>query len=65
MSNNQQQLEIPREKAKQLGFETVEILNKGFYQTRSGKVVDIRKDVLKSVNGTVTYAPENPFPITA
>jgi len=65
MSSVQQQLDIPREKAKRMGLETVEILKQGFYKTASGKVIDIRKVVLKSVEGTVTYSPDKPLPIAA
>jgi uncharacterized protein (TIGR02452 family) len=66
MSTVREQLDIPRNKAKQMGLETVEILKQGFYQTASGgKVIDIRKVVLKSVEGTVTYSPDKPLPIAA
>jgi uncharacterized protein (TIGR02452 family) len=64
MSNVQQQLDIPREKARKMGEETVEILKKGFYQLPDGRIIDIRKVVLKSVEGTVTYSPDKPLPIS-
>jgi uncharacterized protein (TIGR02452 family) len=65
MSTVQQQLDIPRESCKKMGMETVEILKQGFYQTANRKVIDIRKIVLKSVEGTVTYSPDKPLPIAA
>ena len=63
MSTVQQQLDISRVKARQMGLETLEILKKGSYQSYGGKNIAIREGILNAVNGTVTYSPEEQLPI--
>lgn len=55
-------LDISREMAKSLGFETVNILKQGYYRTDSGKVIRIKEALQASVEGTITYGPEDNFP---
>jgi uncharacterized protein (TIGR02452 family) len=55
-------LQIPRERARRLGQEMVEILNAGHYVTSSGVNVNIVHQVEKAVNGTISYPPEKDFP---
>ncbi len=50
-------LDIPRELAKTMGEQAVEILAKGFYTNPDGDRVRIAEEVRKSVRDTVTYAP--------
>lgn len=51
------QLQIARDKAVELGRETTEILDRGYYLTASGTRVDIEEQVEASVRGTVSYPP--------
>jgi len=57
-----QQLQIPRVVARELGEKTVQILDAGFYVTRSQKEIDLRSDIDAAVNGTVSYPPEQKQP---
>lgn len=65
MSTIQQQLDIPFERARQLGQETVTILKKGEYVSKSGRVIDLREKELHAVSNSVTYSPDKPLPISA
>lgn len=60
----QQQPDIPRDRARQLGEETVGILKRGEYFSKGGMKIDLRKPVLHAVESTVTYSPDKPLPIT-
>jgi Ca-activated chloride channel family protein len=66
MGNDQnqlfQQLQIPRVVARELGEQTVQILEAGFYRTRSKKQIDLQLDIEAAVNGTVSYPPEQKLP---
>ena len=55
-------MKISREKARSLGFETVKILNVGYYVTNAGTRVDIQAHVDSSIRGTVSYPPERDLP---
>jgi len=59
----QQQLDIPREKARNLGFQTLEILNEGRYTSISGAEIDISKEIEESKSMTVTYSPDIELPL--
>lgn len=63
MKTIQQQLDIPREKARSLGYQTLEILNKGSYTSRSGAEIDISKEIEESKSMTVTYSPDIELPL--
>lgn len=62
MNTIQQQLDIPRDKAQQLGQETAAILIKGSYISSSGNLVDIHRLISRSRDSTVTYGPQISFP---
>ncbi|HAS52283.1 MAG TPA: TIGR02452 family protein, partial [Gammaproteobacteria bacterium] len=57
-----QQLQISRVTARELGEETVQILEVGFYVTRAEKYIDLHPDIEAAVNGTVSYPPEQKLP---
>jgi len=65
MNTIRQQLDIHREKAMNMGIQAVGILDKGYYDTETGKRVEIREAVNKSVSGTVSYSPDITLPISA
>lgn len=52
-----EQLDIPRQLAKAMGEEAVEILARGFYTNPDGNRVKIAEEIRKSVRGSITYAP--------
>lgn len=58
------QLQIPRDKAAELGRQTTEILAHGYYLTVSGTRVDIEEQVEASVRGTVSYPPDQMVQVT-
>lgn len=58
------QLQIPRDKAAELGRQTTEILAHGYYLTASGTRVDIEEQVEASVRGTVSYPPDQMVQVT-
>ncbi len=58
-------LEIPRELAKALGLEIVDILKSGRYVTSSGKHVNVEGKIREAVRKTVSYPPEKNLPATA
>ena len=53
---------MPRQRAAELGQETVGILKAGSYRTQSGKVVEIGDMVRHCVEGTHSYPPEHLLP---
>lgn len=53
---------MPRDRAKQLGRETVEILKQGSYRTAGGRTVAIRDLVQRAVDGTQSYPPDASLP---
>jgi uncharacterized protein (TIGR02452 family) len=53
---------INRNRAAELGRETVRILEDGQYSTPTGEVVEIRDLVMRAVKGTVSYPPDQPLP---
>jgi len=61
-SQLRQQLDISRQRARELAHETVEILRLGHYTNRSGTRVDISEQVDRAVRGTVSYPPTVPLP---
>ena len=62
MSNLQQQLDISRDVARELGLQAVEIITKGFYVTKTGKQIPIKEYLLNSKANTITYTPEKTLP---
>jgi uncharacterized protein (TIGR02452 family) len=58
----QRQLDLPREKARSLGHETLDILTLGFYVTPGENKVEIQNPIRESVEGTVTYSPDKQLP---
>lgn len=62
MKTVQQLLDIPRDKARELGFQTLEILNQGWYRDSSGEVINIRNEINHSAEKAITYAPGNELP---
>lgn len=59
MKGNQQ---ISRDRAADLGQQTVAILNAKSYRTARGTLVDISMQIEKSVTETVSYPPDKPLP---
>jgi len=57
-----QQLQISRDTARELGEQTVQILEAGFYRTRSQQQIDLRSEIDAAINGTVSYPPEQKLP---
>ena len=55
-------MQIDRERAAQLGLDTVRILHQGRYQTVPGSTVDIREALSKAVSATISYPPEALIP---
>jgi uncharacterized protein (TIGR02452 family) len=53
---------INRDRAAELGCETVGILKAGFYATAAGKAIEIRELVQRAVEGTCSYPPDVPLP---
>jgi uncharacterized protein (TIGR02452 family) len=51
-----------RQRAAELGQETVRILKTGFYMTAEGKTVEIGDLVRRAVEGTCSYPPNHPLP---
>jgi uncharacterized protein (TIGR02452 family) len=49
---------INRDRAAELGRETVGILEAGFYRTAAGKIIEIRDLVQRAVQGTCSYPPD-------
>ncbi len=56
--------QIPRELAAQYGAEAVQISRSGAYHAPSGRIVSIADLVERSVQGTVSYSPDQPLPQT-
>ena len=56
------QLDIPRDRARNMGADTVEILLKGTYIAPSGKTVAIRDRVTAAQQSRVTYGPASSLP---
>jgi uncharacterized protein (TIGR02452 family) len=65
MTSVREQLNIPHEEASRLGVEAVAIQERGFYQTESGKNIDISAAVKKASKDTVTYTPQMSLPTSA
>jgi uncharacterized protein (TIGR02452 family) len=59
------QLDIPRGVAAALGNEAVQIIQAGFYISPTGNRIEIQEQINRSVQGTVTYGPENHLPESA
>ena len=57
--------QIPRELAAEYGRQAVQIIQQGAYRAPSGRMVSIADLVERSVQGTVSYAPDRPLPQTA
>lgn len=57
-------MQIDRDRAAQLGRDTVRILHEGSYQTANGATVDIREALSKAVGATISYPPETLIPTT-
>ena len=53
--------EISRELAAEYGRQAVRITDSGEYLAPSGRVVNISQSVKQSVDGTVSYPPDQPF----
>jgi uncharacterized protein (TIGR02452 family) len=56
--------QIPRELAAQYGQQAVQIIQQGMYRAPSGQVVNIADLIARSVQGTRSYAPDQPLPQT-
>jgi uncharacterized protein (TIGR02452 family) len=56
---------IPRELATEYGRQAVQITESGEYRTSSDRVVTIAQMVRRSIDGTVSYPPEQPIPESA
>lgn len=56
--------QIPRELAAQYGQQAVQIIRQGAYRAPSGRLVSIADLVERSVQGTLSYAPDQPLPPT-
>ena len=56
--------QIPRELAAQYGQQAVQIIQQGAYRAPSGRMVSIADLVERSVQGTVSYAPDRLLPQT-
>ena len=54
--------QISREKAAELGRETIAILKAGGYRAASGAWIDISGPLAKAVRGTASYPPDNDVP---
>ena len=52
---------MARDRAAELGRETVQILGAGRYSTATAMVVEIRAVLRRSVEGTCTYPPDRPL----
>src|SRR6516162_51318 len=52
---------MARDRAAELGRETVQILGAGRYSTATAMVVEIRAALRRSVEGTCTYPPDRPL----
>ena len=52
---------ISRELAAEYGRQAVQITESGEYRTSSGRVVRIAEMVRRSIDGTVSYPPGQPF----
>ena len=64
MKTIQQQLDIPREEARILGFQTLEILKQGMYHSESGAEINISQEIENSKTRTITYFPEIELPVS-
>jgi uncharacterized protein (TIGR02452 family) len=53
---------LPRDRAAELGQETVRILEAGSYRSPAGKVVDLRDLLRRAVAGTRSYPPDQGVP---
>jgi uncharacterized protein (TIGR02452 family) len=58
-------MHIDRNRAAELGRETVEILRQGTYTAPSGRTVDLRDAIARARTGTQTYPPEREVPPAA
>ena len=55
MNTVRDQLDIPFERARQMGVETIAIIKNGKYVSRSGRAVDLLEDIKRAVENTTTY----------
>lgn len=60
-----EQLEIPRDNAREMGIEAMEIIKKGHYLNPAGIRIEVGKEIQKAVDNTVTYAPDIDLPSSA
>ena len=56
--------QIPRALAAQYGQEAAQIIRSGAYRAPSGRMVSIADLIERSVQGTISYAPDQPLPPT-
>jgi uncharacterized protein (TIGR02452 family) len=52
---------ITRELAAEYGRKAIQIIESGEYRTSSGRIVRVAERVRRSIDGTCSYPPDQPF----
>ena len=60
--SRQNELDIPRQKASELGRSALEVINTGYYQNASGENIDLKQFILEACSAKKSLSPDADLP---